>query len=65
MCEPVPGNEIPEPPNETEIENENGVNDENAVKPFGDIELNSPARGLNNRGIMQKIRRGTDSHKTE
>lgn len=41
------------------------MNDVNAVKPFGDIEVNSPDKGLNTRGIMQKIRRGTDSHKAE
>jgi hypothetical protein len=64
MGEPL-GNESPEPPNETEIENENGVNDENAVKLFGIIEVRNPDSGLNTRGIMQNMRRGTDSHKTE
>jgi hypothetical protein len=56
------GNESPGPPNETEIEKENGVNE---VNTFGDIEVNAPDKGLSNRGMMQKIRRGTDSHKTE
>lgn len=52
----------PELPKETEIEKENGVND---VKTFGETEVNNADNGLNTRGMMQKMRRGTDSHKTE
>lgn len=62
ICELTPGNESPERLIDTETEKENGATDINA---FGDIEANSPDRGLNNRGMMQKMRRGTDSHKTE
>ena len=62
ICELTLGNETPERLIETETEKENGVND---VNTFGVIEANSPDNGLNNRGIMQKMRRGTDSHKTE
>lgn len=62
ICEPISGNEIPELPNETETEKENGVNE---VNTLGVIELKAPDKGLNNRGIMQKMRRGTDSHKIE
>lgn len=52
----------PEPPNETEIENENGVNE---VKIFGVIEVTNEEKGLDASGTMQKTRRGTASHKTE
>lgn len=52
----------PEPPNDTEIEKENGVNE---VKMFGVIEVTNEEKGLNASGMMQKTRRGTASHKTE
>lgn len=52
-------------PNETDMKKENGVSVENTEYPLDEIEWKSPERGLNTRGIMQNMRRGTDSHKIE
>lgn len=52
----------PLPPNDTEIEKENGVND---VKMFGVKGVTNEERVLNVSGMTQKTRRGTASHKTE
>lgn len=49
-------------PNETETEKEYIVND---VNTCGDIDVKNPDNGRNAKGMMQKMRRGTDSHKTE
>lgn len=51
-----------EPPNDTEIEREKGVND---VRMFGVIEVRSAENGLNANGTTEIMRRGTASHKTE
>lgn len=48
-----------------DTEKDNGVNEENAVNPLGDNEVRKPEMGLNTSGMIQKMRRGTDSHKTE
>lgn len=55
----------PGPPNETDMEKENGVSVENTEYPLDEIEWKSPERGLNTRGRTQKMKRGTDSHKIE
>ena len=62
ICELIPGNENLEPPIETETEREYDVDD---VNIYGDIEAKNLDNGLNARGMMQNMRRGTDSHKTE
>lgn len=51
-----------ESPKDTEIENENGVSD---VRTLGVNDDTSDDSGLKANGIIQKIRRGTASHKTE
>lgn len=51
-----------EPPKDTDIEKENGVSD---VSTLGVIEDKSDDSGFNAKGMMQKTRRGTASHKTE
>lgn len=48
-----------------DIEKESGVKDENVVNPLGDNDVKKPLRGLRTNGMIQKMRRGTDSHKTE
>lgn len=52
----------PCPPNDTDIEKENGVTE---VNIFGVIEVTKAENGWSASGIMQKMRRGTASHKTE
>ena len=51
-----------EPPNETEIEKENGVKD---VSTLGVIMWRKAENGVIARGMMHKMSRGTASHKTE
>lgn len=50
-----------DPPKDTDIEKENGVSD---VSTLGVIEDKSDDSGFNAKGMMQRTRRGTASHKT-